>query len=395
MNSWRLQLLLGSSLTTPISQFWEIGNLVAMDPQIPNLPLESVSGAPWNGLVLIAALATASTLATLPDNGFIGGRQPYEPARLNPATLNVRVDNPIPRYNRNNFLVIASWPREPDPLPETTIKLPQGQPLDNPRPRYAPANNPVIAAWPREPDPLPITSIKLPQAYIPDNPTPRYSRSLPSIIASWPTIPDPLPETTIKLTPPASVDNPPAGRGIDRILAQTGNWGYETVPEYPPKLIQPKLDNPPPSRRIDHLYSQSWIWEQPPVPQYPPKLIQPRADFVRRQNAIPAAVIESWFAPPQYLPTFTKFVPPTPLTQRVPFTRFWLPIVSVTWDRLDGTLQRSPQLPVNNPPVPPPDCGHLFPSISVGANLTEAISKAGATRSSASKAGSMKPSIPC
>ena len=42
------------------------------------------------------------------------------------------------------------------------------------------------------------------------------------------------------------------------------------------------------------------------------------------------------------------------------------------------------------------DCGHLYPSAGAGADLIPgAISKAGATRSSASKGGSLKPEIPC
>lgn len=43
----RFQLLSGTSGFSPVIDFWMLGNLTAMDPQIPNLPLEANITIPW------------------------------------------------------------------------------------------------------------------------------------------------------------------------------------------------------------------------------------------------------------------------------------------------------------------------------------------------------------
>src|SRR6185295_12316425 len=138
------------------------------------------------------------------------------------------------------------------------------------------------------------------------------------------------------------------------------------------------------------------------------------------RNQVPAAVIESWFAEPQYLQKQFKAVPPTAIVVSVqpPFTRGWLATVKVSWEVTEAQAQRAPYLAVSGPFVPPitvQDCFHLYPSNYKYADLTEAFytagilteavsvpgsqrsatSKSGATRSTASKGGSLKSEIPC
>jgi hypothetical protein len=298
---------------------------------------------PSNKLVLIAALAAAWSI--VPDNGFIGGRAPYEPRRLPPSILDVRVDRPVPHYSPAHLPVIASWPRDADHLPQYTRKLPQGvfaPSVDNPIPRYAPANWPVIASWPREPDPLP--------------------------------------QTTRKLTPPRSVDNPPRGRPVDRILKQAGNWGYEPIPPAQRKLTLARADF------VSVIQQRSWfnaVWDS----------WKPQEQALLRRTFTPVIVApppftRGWLATVQVSWDVTEA-----RAQRAPYLvipPFVPPVVVTDCGHLYPSNYKYADLTEAFY-----TSGMLTEAISAPGSQRNAISKAGSSRSTASKAGSMKSEIPC
>ncbi len=146
-------------------------------------------------------------------------------------------------------------------------------------------------------DTVPQYPKKLLQGVRVDNPPPHYAFSLEFIIASWPATGEPYPQWTRKLAPttvaPPPADNPPVGREVDRILAQAGNWTYDTTPQYTRKLIQPGISS-----------------------------------LVLRRNVIQPGVVESWFVAPQYLPMQKKVVQPAAFVRQV---RGWLTAVLESW----------------------------------------------------------------
>lgn len=71
----RLQFLNGRGVTNPISEFRSLGNLSAMDPEIPNLPLESIVPPIPDGkqnFTKVYGKAYAQSLRTWTQSPFIG-----------------------------------------------------------------------------------------------------------------------------------------------------------------------------------------------------------------------------------------------------------------------------------------------------------------------------------
>lgn len=196
-----------------------------------------------------------------------------------------------------------------------------------------------------------------------------------------------------------------------------------------PKRVAPRRLPSPPELAFNSLPVVSFGWNHPF--KDPLRLrVQPKRNFAEFNPfplPNPAVGVGLEFYQPW---TDPKRFPASLKTSQRPFTAFDpFPIpkpVLLEWFnpwtdpkryklRLKATLDTY-NLPLNTPVViVPPDCGHLYPSTTLLASLTEAfytagivtqaistsgkqrgaISKSGATRSSASKAGSMKPEIPC
>jgi len=132
----RLQFLSGRNIYSPINDFWMLGNLTAMDPEIPNLPLEfNEPAAPQN---------------------------PY-------------------RSRISNDVVVASWNVAPLPVVNRNRQIVDNTPaVDNPPVRSRLPLNLIPSLWQSE---VRLQSQrKLPPVAVTDQPK---ASSVNTIVASW------------------------------------------------------------------------------------------------------------------------------------------------------------------------------------------------------------------
>jgi hypothetical protein len=123
----------GYNLTSELIRFWSLGNLEAMDPEIPNLPLET-NYRPYASHVSTDIIVASWTVAALPQQ-----RQNRQIVDNTPA-----VDNPPPRSPHSLSFIPLLWQSEV--RLQAQRKLPQETAIAADKPKAAPVNT-IIASW--------------------------------------------------------------------------------------------------------------------------------------------------------------------------------------------------------------------------------------------------------
>ena len=335
------------------------------------LAVAATNDPPFTHRERFQAQLQGSVAQSQPDGwvySFQGGRQPYEPLRLNAGLLGVRVDNP-PFTHRGRAVVaatITTMAQPPDPPPFMGGRQPIEPRKLNPATLDVSVNNPpfgsrthlpnILRSW-EDPAPLPwfhnLYVQPLAVTYVP------YTQVwLPGVLRSW-IDPDRPPEPQRKLSPGIpgqSVDNPPRLRRVDVpywddprlpqvprpyarvettgqpfiqqgtataiLLWQPQDFRIEPQRKVPPALLQP-VNNPPFSHRgrLAYLVNVALAWQSPdPLPtlrtRLPPSVTAVPVNnppFDMRGHALPS-IIQMWqpepfvFRPP-YVPTARSIQP--------------------------------------------------------------------------------------
>jgi len=134
----RLQFLSGRNIYSPINDFWMLGNLTAMDPEIPNLPLEATAETvqtPYAKRVSTSVIVDSWTVAALPQQ-----RQNKQIVDNTPVVTN---DDPPRRSPYSLSFIPSLWVSTAPNVQPQKAKTPQVV-TDRPRPL---AMNAIIASW--------------------------------------------------------------------------------------------------------------------------------------------------------------------------------------------------------------------------------------------------------